>query len=696
MITPERAQAILKEFETHGGIERQYADAAALVGTARTAAMGLLGYRPDNVRESYEKLSTMRADATDALSLLAVEERLKVFRALMPSIADEFEATWELSATVPYQAFNYMRKAYRAPGDRKVSNSVRTKLLEVLLPKIAIYREDIVWYAEYATFVLGYLSDYAGLLFAGAIEKRDPKGDRVFQILCDTARGEHPVSVFGRHVTRGLMVASRPEGWELIEKLLLAAQRQEGLRQVIFETIDEAHPEAFRRMLHLILDKDLIRFSSLTRAIDTWFGYGWDVMDGKAASRSLVSLLRMIEDERYRDDIITSDAGEDLFLALHALALTDADKALKIALPILTDSRCVERRYIAIRFIGGLGLRKANDHILSMLGDPSPHCAAEAMRTLPYSEKIAEADTFERIEGLLLRLKASKTQLEPIVWPWNVFAIDRGEVADKLINYRGPRPASRLIAHLPEMSSDGRRRVAQILAYQPEIDPESRDTLFAMTADLATQVREHAFKGLARSPISPTEAERIESLLARKASDVRRAAITLLLAQSDKAASDSASRLLVAKSPDQQAAGAEILEQLRQAKRSPDIVTSTVHQALEVNKQKISEPILIRLDKLSERSDPAKAPTLDDALGLADLGERSHPTIPQIPVRWQHFQNDRSPLESDASVRLVPSSSQRTTRKILEAGERCREVRLLRNRPLTGETLFRCDVWQSR
>jgi len=102
MITPERAQAILKEFETHGGIERQYADAAALVGTARTAAMGLLGYRPDNVRESYEKLSTMRADATDALSLLAVEERLKVFRALMPSIADEFEATWELSATVPW------------------------------------------------------------------------------------------------------------------------------------------------------------------------------------------------------------------------------------------------------------------------------------------------------------------------------------------------------------------------------------------------------------------------------------------------------------------------------------------------------------------------------------------------------------------------------------------------------------------
>jgi len=57
-----------------------------------------------------------------------------------------------------------------------------------------------------------------------------------------------------------------------MEKFLLAAQRQEGLRQVILETVDEAHPDAFRRMLRLILDNELLRFSATLRAMDVWFG----------------------------------------------------------------------------------------------------------------------------------------------------------------------------------------------------------------------------------------------------------------------------------------------------------------------------------------------------------------------------------------------------------------------------------------
>ena len=57
--------------------------------------------------------------------------------------------------------------------------------------------------------------------------------------------------------------------------MLLAAQRQEGLRQNILETIDEAHPEAFRRMLRIIIDNDMVRFSSVIRAVDVWFGFGY-------------------------------------------------------------------------------------------------------------------------------------------------------------------------------------------------------------------------------------------------------------------------------------------------------------------------------------------------------------------------------------------------------------------------------------
>ena len=77
----------------------------------KPAAISLLGCKPDGVRESYQNLSALRADATNTLSLLPYKDRMKVFQTLMPGIADDFEATWQLSATVPYQAFNHMRKA---------------------------------------------------------------------------------------------------------------------------------------------------------------------------------------------------------------------------------------------------------------------------------------------------------------------------------------------------------------------------------------------------------------------------------------------------------------------------------------------------------------------------------------------------------------------------------------------------------
>src|SRR3712207_9483814 len=77
----------------------------------------------------------------------------------------------------------------------------------------------------------------------------------------------------GRHVSAALLGSEREDGWELVERLLLAAQRQEGLRQAVLEGVDEAHPQAFRRMLALILEHGLTRFSATVRALDVWFGF---------------------------------------------------------------------------------------------------------------------------------------------------------------------------------------------------------------------------------------------------------------------------------------------------------------------------------------------------------------------------------------------------------------------------------------
>src|SRR5438105_11039 len=123
------------------------------------------------------------------------------------------------------------------------------------------YPLDSEWIAAWAPYVT-HGPDELGILLAGAIDAGGAVGDRVLQILMDSAAGRHEIGSMDSHVTIALLACSRPEAWEFMEKMLLAAKREEGLRQSILEKIDVSHPQAFRRMLRVIKDNDLARFSA--------------------------------------------------------------------------------------------------------------------------------------------------------------------------------------------------------------------------------------------------------------------------------------------------------------------------------------------------------------------------------------------------------------------------------------------------
>ena len=55
----------------------------------------------------------------------------------------------------------------------------------------------------------------------------------------------HEVGRMGQHVIRALLTANRRDGWELMERTLLAAQRQEGLRQSIWKSSMRPSPKRF-------------------------------------------------------------------------------------------------------------------------------------------------------------------------------------------------------------------------------------------------------------------------------------------------------------------------------------------------------------------------------------------------------------------------------------------------------------------
>src|SRR5262249_10934635 len=155
----------------------------------------------------------------------------------------------------PYQQ-GLGRKPFRCPHSPVTLADIRGRWLLHTTVLLGEYDADIRWVAERAAYLSGWSGGTdIGWLLAGAIDRGDAAGLEVQDILMASARGEHEVGQMGRHVTQALISSSRPDAWEFVERLLLSAQRQEGLRQAILESVDESHPQAFRRMLRLILDE---------------------------------------------------------------------------------------------------------------------------------------------------------------------------------------------------------------------------------------------------------------------------------------------------------------------------------------------------------------------------------------------------------------------------------------------------------
>ncbi|MEM9089243.1 MAG: hypothetical protein AAGC93_10910 [Cyanobacteria bacterium P01_F01_bin.53] len=262
MLKRETAQAALAEvaIEEWSGPQRE----AIAALPKKLAELGeILRLRGSRDYKEYNAAARSVGDLT-------ADERSQLFTAIFPQIGQYvFQAYESLLLTLPFQS-GYSRRAFRSQQVHH-HRQRRDQCLSSWLRITQAYNQPLDWYAAWAPY-LSYGANQLGFIFAAAINEGDAVGNQVFEILCDSARGEHDIGAMGRHVVRSLLVANRPDGWQLMENMLVAAQRQEGLRQSILETVDESHPEAFTHMLRVIVEQNMVRFSATVRAADVWFG----------------------------------------------------------------------------------------------------------------------------------------------------------------------------------------------------------------------------------------------------------------------------------------------------------------------------------------------------------------------------------------------------------------------------------------
>lgn len=576
MLTPEEARRRLDSLRDPRWREAAMDRAAKLPDAQRAVAEAILQAPPENYafigHGAYERFRDRKFAAGRELDALSDERRAAVMDALHPGLGPAFTQWWAAARARPYQR-GWSRKAFRTTA-RFPGLTVEERALDLtwLADLTGPYDADPAWLAIWGGHLLargrGNPSTPAtvGGLLASAIDLGGQAGDDTFGALLEIAGGEHPAGMMGRHVIHALLGASRRDGWEFTGRLLLAAQRQEGLRQVILEAADEGNPDAFASILGVVLENKLLRFAAAVRAAGVWLGFDASVADLPRVEDRVRKLTAFLASETERRLAAGGDDPWDAYLALCAGGMRDVMATLD-DMRRLAAAASPELRAAALRYAHAIWMMPG-EHVLSAALDDADIRVAGLAASLLTRSGLQLPGSFEALARLVERLPARPGEV-PVRDPegtslgveQTAFQLDRAATADRLVEALGERPVGDLLPWLPVMSARGRSAAASSIAGEPALTPELRAALISLLADRSSHVRSVALKAVEKLTITPSEAPEVEALLTRAAADIRRGALTLLAAQPALEAKVSAERLAASKDKRQRDAAAELLRE---------------------------------------------------------------------------------------------------------------------------------------
>ncbi|MFT3686764.1 MAG: hypothetical protein QM783_17895 [Phycisphaerales bacterium] len=285
--------------------------------------------------------------------------------------------------SIPLPPGRTQAAARSAPNDLGLLARRRAELLATIVTTLNGIDKPPLWIAQHAG-AFGYLTRPIAEFLAGAIDAGGADGAAVRQQLVDAAwsRDTHcgPTSA-GLYA---LMLSSDHQAWEDVLKLVESAKREEGLRQRIAEFGDEAHPELFRKLLALILDQDLLRFSAIARAANVWFGINWDSSAERALTESVQTVAAMLDDSAKRSAAIASGTPHETYFALWTAAYEDLAVAVPAIQRIVTGTAGdPRRRCVALDILIQAHMNIGQPAALAALADPDLRvCAAPSSTSL--------------------------------------------------------------------------------------------------------------------------------------------------------------------------------------------------------------------------------------------------------------------------------------------------------------------------
>ncbi len=167
--------------------------------------------------------------------------------------------------------------------------------------------------------------DYDAIL-AAQIDRGNRK---IVEALKDILLGEGNTAMISHEMIRGIVMSKSEELYELLGKFLLAARLQEGVRQAVCETMDAGRPEAFLHLFSVIEENNLVRYSSVKRAVSTWIGIFNENSVDRITDKLMHLMGQCVRDRAFCEEQLATNDSVAISCALWAKGFYDADEAVE-------------------------------------------------------------------------------------------------------------------------------------------------------------------------------------------------------------------------------------------------------------------------------------------------------------------------------------------------------------------------------
>ena len=400
-------------------------------------------------------------------------------------------------------------------------------------------------------------------------------------------------------IIQAIFISNNKELLELTGKLLLAAKLQEGVRQEICENMDRGLQENFEYMFKIIYDNNLIRFSSVKRALATWTGLTRDENAdiSKFGKKELEIINKLIANPKYEDELLKSDDNVEVYLALWNKSARDIKEAVEAMEKLLKSSKyhikllisyfldviqdIKYQREIAKKVIKEYGDTKEIIEILAcylnfVITYGSASDLKENLKNgkiVPetfFKNKKEALEFFDILEKALVLMAGKDKVFNPCIFPWFYQSISTHTVATAMgliaAFYPDDALKNRMMKHLKEINTWNRGYYLDVL-FEKTSNKEEKDFVISMLSD-RTNAGVVAYEIAKNNNLVKEYSKDIEDLLRLKNADTRKNLIDLLMEQDKKELLISIDNLVSAKNENKRLAGLDILN-LANSKQKP-------------------------------------------------------------------------------------------------------------------------------